>query len=69
MLRDEYIGTIKTARFQEVTVLDETIFSMECLPNDPSAQTIIKDLKISPEELQNTAESVVSIKISAVKSI
>ncbi|GAH86988.1 unnamed protein product, partial [marine sediment metagenome] len=29
---------------------------------------IIKDLKISPEELQNVADSVVSIKISAVKS-
>jgi len=68
MLRGEYIGTIKTARFQEVTVLDETIFPVECLANDPAAQTIIKDLKISPEELQNVADSVVSIKISAVKS-
>ena len=69
MMRDEYIGAIKTAGFQEVRVVDETTFPLEWLANDPMAQAIIKDSKIPLEEVQNVTGSVISIKIYAAKSI
>lgn len=68
MMRDEYIGAIKTAGFQEVRVVDEATFPIEWLANDPTAQAIVKDSKIPLEEVQNVAGSVVSIKVHAAKS-
>jgi hypothetical protein len=67
-MRDEYIGDIKTAGFQEVRVVDEATFPIEWLTNDPTAQAIVKDSKIPLEEVQNVAGSVVSIKVHAAKS-
>lgn len=66
---DEYIGAIKAAGFQEVSISDETSFPIGCIANDPTANAIIKDLKIPPEEVKAVVGSVVSIKVSAVKSI
>ena len=66
---DEYIGAIKSAGFQEASIIDETSFPIDCIANDPTAKAIIKDLKIPPEAVKNVAGSVASIKVSAVKSI
>ena len=69
IMADGYIGAIKAAGFQEVSIIDETSFPIGCLANDPTAKAIIKDLKIPPEAVKNVAGSVASIKVSAVKSI
>lgn len=66
---DEYIGAIKSAGFQEASIIDETSFPIDCIANDPTAKAIIKDFKIPPEAVKNVAGSVASIKVSAVKSI
>jgi arsenite methyltransferase len=67
IMRDEYIGVIKAAGFQEVRIMDETSFPIECMANDPTATAIIKDLKITPQEVEGFALSVLSIKVHAVK--
>ena len=67
IMRDEYIGAIKAAGFQEVRIMDETSFPIDCMANDPTATAIIKDLKITPQEVANIAPSVLSIKVYAVK--
>ena len=65
--RDEYIEAIRGAGFQEVSIIDETSFPIECMANDPTAKTIIKNLKIPPEEIKEVAGSVTSIKVYGIK--
>jgi len=68
IIKDEYIKAIKMAGFQEVKIIDETSFPLECMANDPTAKTIIANLKIPIEKLREIATSVVSIKVSGVKT-
>jgi hypothetical protein len=37
------------------------------MQNDPTAQAIVKDLKVTPEEAQRIAGTIVSVKVSARK--
>jgi len=67
IMRDEYIRAIKGAGFQEVRIIDETSFPIECMANDPTAKAIIENLKIPPEKVKEIASSVVSIKVYGVK--
>jgi len=65
--REEYIEAIEAAGFQEVRVMDETSFPIECMANDPTAKAIIENLEIPPEEVEEIASSVLSIKVYGVK--
>ena len=67
IMRDEYIDTIKAAGFEEVRIIDETSFPIECMANDPTAKAIINNLKIPPETVKEVASSVISIKVHGVK--
>jgi len=67
IMRDEYIGAIKAAEFQEVRIIDETPFPIECMANDPTAKRIIKNSKIPLEKVKEVASSVISIKAYGVK--
>jgi len=67
ILRDEYIGAIKAAGFQEVRIIDEKSFPIECMVNDPTAKAIVENVNISPDKVKEVASSVTSIKIYAVK--
>jgi len=69
ILRHEYIGAIEAAGFQEVRVMDEAPFPIECITNDPTAKAIIENLNILPETLQEVAGSVVSLRVSGVKPV
>ena len=68
-IKNEYIETIKAAGFQEVKIISETSFPIECMANDPTAKAIIEGLKISPEKVKEIASSVVSIKVYGVKLV
>jgi len=65
--RENYLGAIQRAGFQEIRILDETIFPTRILATDPTAQEIVKDLNLSPQNTRELAQSVVSVKVSAVK--
>jgi len=67
IMRDEYIVAIKAAGFQEVRIVDETSFPIECMANDPTAKVLIENLKIPPEKVEEVASSVMSIKAYGVK--
>jgi hypothetical protein len=58
---------IQAAGFEETKVLGEATFSVELLANDPTAREIAKNLKLSRERAEDLANSVVSIKVSAIK--
>ncbi len=65
--KDEYLGAIHEAGFQDTRVVDETKPPAELLANDPSAREVVKKLNLTREKAGELANSVVSLKISAVK--
>lgn len=67
IMRDEYIGAIKKAGFQQVRIVDENSYPIEYAVNDPAAKAIVENSKISPENLREIAGSVASIKVQGVK--
>jgi SAM-dependent methyltransferase len=67
MLKDEYPETIKEAGFQEVRIMDESVFPVEGIVSDPIAKVIINEMNISEDKLKDIASSVVSIKVQGVK--
>ncbi len=67
MMRDEYLGAIKAAGFQEVSIVDETSFPIKWLANDPTAKTIIENLEIPAKEIEEVASSVISLKVYGIK--
>jgi len=67
VMRDEYIAAIKGAGFQEVRIIDEAPFPIECMANDPTAKALIENLKIPPEKVKEVASSVISVKVYGVK--
>ena len=66
-MKTDYIAAIRTAGFQDVTIIDETSFPIECMANDPTAKALVGILKIPSEEVQEIAGSVMSIKVYGVK--
>jgi SAM-dependent methyltransferase len=67
IMKDEYLRKIKSAGFQDVRVIDETLFPVELITNDPTVKRIIDNLGMELDEARGVASSVVSVKVSAVK--
>ena len=65
--KDRYLGAIKFAGFGDVTVIDESLFPLDCMTNDPTGQAILKSLKGTPEQLKEVQNSISSIKVGAFK--
>ncbi len=67
MMKDKYLEAIIEAGFQKVKVIDETIFPVEYLVNDPAVKAIVKDSEIRGEDLKEIADGILSIKVMGVK--
>jgi arsenite methyltransferase len=67
-IKSKYLGLIEKAGFRDVKVLEEANFPIEDVLSDPSVAKIIKSMGLSSEQLKRLEKSVVSIKVSAVKS-
>ena len=67
IMRNEYIEAIKAAGFQEVRIIDETSFPIECIANEPTAKALMEVLRIPLEKVKEVANSVTSIKVHGVK--
>lgn len=67
IMKDEYIKTIQKAGFQDIRILDETYFPIECMANDPTAKVLISKMNIPPEKLNELGTSVLSIKVTGNK--
>jgi len=65
-LKDKYIEQIRNAGFQNVQVIDEQTYPLEYVFGEEAFKTVI-GIGMTQEELKETANSVVSIKVSALK--
>jgi ubiquinone/menaquinone biosynthesis C-methylase UbiE len=66
-LKDDYLGMIKNAGFRSVSVMGESGFQVELFLSDPTIKSAVDALGASFEDVKNVAESVVSIKVHALK--
>lgn len=67
LMKHEYIEIIKEAGFDSVKIIKETLFPVDCMLNDPTVRSFIKDSKIRSEEIKEIANSVLSVTLSGVK--
>jgi ubiquinone/menaquinone biosynthesis C-methylase UbiE len=64
---EDYLGYIKDAGFSEVKILDESVFSLDNVNKSEAFKEIIKDLNINDKDIEDARQSILSIKISAIK--
>ncbi len=67
IMKDAYLETIRAAGFEGVETVDEAALALDCFANDPIVQTARNNLSLTPEELDNVASAVVSIKVVGEK--
>jgi arsenite methyltransferase len=65
--KNDYLAAIKGAGFQDVKVVNETVFPTEALAEDPNIKSLIKKSGMSMADLQKVAARVVSIKVAGTK--
>jgi len=65
--KGEYLAAIKLAGFTDVKVVDETMFPIEFVTNDPTIQEVSKNLALPSELMRELAGSVMSVKVSGAK--
>lgn len=66
--RADYLGRIAKAGFSDIRVIDESYYPVDLMVNDPAVKVILKDVKITPEEMNGIGHSVASIKVHAKKN-
>lgn len=66
--KDEYLSAVRDAGFQDVEIIEERVFSLDCYSDDPIAKAVIDNSKITLEQLRDVADTIVSIKVRGVKT-
>ncbi len=67
IMRDEYLGAIKKAGFQEVRIVGETSFPLDYITDDAVTKTAIENAGLSQDELKDALDSIASIQVCAEK--
>lgn len=67
MLKNDYLTLIQNAGFSNVSIMGESIFSLDCILSDPTAQALVKELNLADLELHDISRSIVSVKVKGVK--
>ncbi len=66
-LKQEYLKCMEQAGFINIQVQDQAAFFKDYLPDDPVLKQVIASLNMPEAKLRQVAETVVSVKISALK--
>jgi arsenite methyltransferase len=67
-MKTEYIEQIKRAGFHSVEIVEETRLPAEMVLDDSSAGALLKERSLTKATVQEALDSVVSVKVSAVKT-
>jgi len=67
IMKDAYIATIRAAGFEDIRIVEESSFPLDYMASDPSAHAIRESINLTPDELRDLADSVVSIKVAGKK--
>jgi hypothetical protein len=66
-MKDAYLETIRAAGFENVRIVEEFSFPLDCMANDPTTQAIGNTINVTRDELGDLADSVLSIKVAGKK--
>ncbi len=66
-LKTDYLAMLRAAGFAEPRIVSEETFYAAAMVNDPVVRRIIEESRLSAEEIEETARSVLSVNIAAVK--
>ena len=67
IMRNEYLGAIKEAGFQDVRIVGETSFPIAYVTDDPVAKGALEDAGFPQNELKSAVDSIVSVQVHAEK--
>lgn len=67
LLKNEYLEKIKMAGFDDVQVIEETLFPVELMASDPTIGKMIEDLGIVVEEIKGVSNAIISINVRGIK--
>lgn len=67
--KEKYLDAIRSAGFEEVQVIEDVDFPLDCMVADPHGQAILKGLEGSVEEIKRVEGSISSIKVSGRKPV
>lgn len=65
--KERYLEAISRAGFEEIDVIEESDFPLDCMTNDPTGQAILKSLEGAEEEIRKVEGSISSLKVSGRK--
>lgn len=68
LLKEDYLSAIRAAGFKTIEILDEAAYLQKFLANEPTTQTLIKNLDVPPKMIEELAGTIISIKVKGVKS-
>ncbi len=67
LLKDDYLGKIKAAGFENIEVVDETVFPLDLLVSEPEPSVLAAWQQMSRQQQLQLTQSIRSIKVSARK--
>ena len=67
MMKDEYLKTIQEAGFENISIVDESDFPVECMVNDPTVRAMLNNVRLPQEQLNEIETIVLSIKVMGRK--
>lgn len=65
--KQDYIDTIAGAGFEKIKVLEQNRYPVESVVGEREAQSIIENLDLTPSMIKKAAQSVLSVKVYAMK--
>jgi len=68
LMKDDYLAAIESAGFNDIKVVDETVFPIDYIQSDPTVKAFIDKMNKSKEEMAEIANSIISIKVEARKT-
>jgi len=66
-IKGKYLELMRKAGFEEVKVVQEKVYPIDCIISEPEAKDAINRLRLTREQVEDVANSIVSISVSASK--
>ena len=67
VLKDEYLGAMASAGFENIEVISQNVFDLDFIDMAPELAKNAGSMGLTEEKIQHIAETIVSIRVSAVK--
>ncbi len=64
-IKDKYLNLMQDAGFKEIKVLSEKVYPLDFILSEPEVKEVLSNLKLSKEEVNEIANSIVSVSVSA----